>query len=114
MSTCLDLVLLGHDVSEADLLRTVETKIGLFVDLRGPIGIGRDVGVLQFQTLLRGICERSCGAAEAPEMGEGRMRWSEERHCCCGDAERQLSFGMPSMVEMEWQTRLSERVYRFD
>ncbi len=80
VSPCLDLVLLGDNVPEADLLRAVETKIRLFIELRGPIGIGWHGAVLKFEALLCGFCECACGAGEAAEVGERRMGWCEERH----------------------------------
>jgi len=47
--------------------------------------------MFKFETLLGGLCECSCCASEASEMGERGMGWCEERHDCSGDAGRQLN-----------------------
>lgn len=77
---CLDLVLLRDNVPETDFLGAVETEVGLFVELRGPVGIGRHGTVLEFEALFGGFCECAGGAGEAAEVGEGGMGWCEERH----------------------------------
>ena len=46
VSSCLDLVLFGDDVAVANLLCAVKAEVGLFVDLGGTVGVGRDVFVL--------------------------------------------------------------------
>lgn len=46
VSSCLDLVLFRDDVAVANLLGAVQAEVGLFVDLGGAVGVGRDVFVL--------------------------------------------------------------------
>jgi hypothetical protein len=41
VSAGLDFVLLRDDVAESDLLKTIQTEIRLFVDLRRSVGIWR-------------------------------------------------------------------------
>jgi hypothetical protein len=48
ISSRFDFVLLRDHVPEADFLIPVETEVGLFVELRGAVGVRGDGGVFVF------------------------------------------------------------------
>lgn len=94
----LDLVPLGHDVAEADLLRAVQAEVGLLVPHRGPVGVRRDGAVLEGQALGCGFGEALGGGREGAEEGEGRRGGEPGRHgggvsgmCCCALLVRALA-----------------------
>ncbi len=75
VTTGLYFVLLGHNVSVPDILRTVETEIRLFVVLGGPVGIWWDGAVLKEEALFSGFCKEAGGGRKGSEMGEGGVAW---------------------------------------
>lgn len=46
MPSSFDFILLGNYVSIANFLEAIETEIGLFVELRGAVGIWWNAGML--------------------------------------------------------------------
>lgn len=80
VSSRFDFVFFGHHVSEADFLCPVETEVGLFVDLGGPVGVRGHGAVFHSESFGGRFGEGARGGRESSEVGEGWMSGWEERH----------------------------------
>lgn len=59
---------------------SIETKVGLFVDLRRTVWVGGNIFVCGLQFLFSGSCKKAGATGEGAEVRKGGMCWWEERH----------------------------------